>query len=37
MKKYWHDNEWFIFVLLAVAFIVAVVGNYLYHGGHLVW
>lgn len=37
MKEKWYNNDWFISFMAVAAIAAAVVGNYYYHGGHIVW
>lgn len=37
MKQKWYDNDWFISFMAGIALVATVIGNYYYHGGHIVW
>lgn len=37
MSKQWYDNDWFICFMVGLTALAAIVGNYYYHGGHIVW
>ena len=31
------NNDWMMYIVAGIATVVTIVGNYIYHGGHLVW
>lgn len=33
----WYDNDWVLCILAAIGMMVTVFGNYIYHGGCVVW
>ena len=35
MKKV--SNDWVFYTIEAIVFILTIIGNYFYHGGHIVW
>jgi hypothetical protein len=37
MSEKWYNNDWFLCMIAAVAAAITIIGNYYYHGGHLVW
>jgi hypothetical protein len=37
MGTQWYKGDWFTSFMVAIALILGIIGNYLYHGGHLVW
>lgn len=37
MKKYWHDNDWRVCIVIMIILALGIIGNYLYNGGHLRW
>ena len=37
MKDSWYNNDWFVIFLTVLAIIATIIGNYYYHGGHIVW
>lgn len=36
-EEKWYDNDWLYAIAAGLVYIVTIVGNYYYHGGHLVW
>lgn len=37
MKHRWYNNDYVISFAVVAAFVLAAIGNYYYHGGHIVW
>lgn len=37
MTEKWYNNDWFVSIFAVATMFAAVVGNYYYHGGHIVW
>ena len=37
IRKQWHDNDWLASFMAVLAIAIGIVGNYIYHGGRLVW
>ena len=37
MEQKSHNNDWLISFMAAVAIVATVIGNYYFHGGHIVW
>ncbi len=37
METKWYENDWVIGIVAQVVWIMTVIGNYIYHGGRLVW
>lgn len=33
----WYENDWLVSVAFVALCALALVGNYYYHGGHIVW
>jgi hypothetical protein len=37
MKEKWYNNDWFVSFVFTLAMAAGIVGNFYYHGGHIVW
>ena len=37
MNGKWYYNDWFLSAMVVITFVSAAYGNYIIHGGHLVW
>ena len=37
MKENIDRDDWIACIITGIALIVTIIGNYIYHGGHVVW